>query len=221
MSRSGNAPEITADLLLKAYACGIFPMAENATDDELHWYEPKLRGILPLDGVHVPRRLARTLRNTSLQISADRDFDAVIETCAAAMPGRENTWINGTIRRLYRELFDRGHCHTIEVRDDQGALVGGLYGVALGGAFFGESMFHRVTDASKIALVHLIARLRRGGYRLLDTQFLTEHLRQFGTIEIDKRRYDVLLQQALPGQPDQTTWHMPLSGAEAIGFASM
>jgi leucyl/phenylalanyl-tRNA---protein transferase len=220
MSRSGNSPVITADLLLKAYSCGIFPMAESADDDALHWYEPRLRGIMPLDGFHVPTRLGRTIRNTDFSVSADQDFDAVIAACAEAAPGRENTWINRPIRHLYRQLFDRGFCHTIEVRDGRGALVGGLYGVALGGAFFGESMFHRATDASKIALVHLVARLRRGGYQLLDTQFLTEHLKQFGTIEIDKRRYDDLLRQALSQDPDQRTWHIPLSGAEATTLAS-
>jgi leucyl/phenylalanyl-tRNA---protein transferase len=220
MSRSGNTPVITADLLLKAYSCGIFPMAESAEDNALHWYEPKLRGIMPLDGFHIPKRLGRTIRSTSLTVMVDQDFDAVIAACAECAPGRENTWINRPIRQLYRQLFDRGFCHTVEVRDPEGALVGGLYGVSLGGAFFGESMFHKATDASKIALVHLVARLRRGGYQLLDTQFLTDHLKQFGTIEIDKSRYDSLLRQALPHIPDQTTWHLPMTGAGATDLAT-
>ncbi len=210
--------EITPDLLLQAYRCGIFPMAETAEDPALHWYEPKRRGIIPLDGFHLARSLAKTVRSDNFEVVADRDFDAVIAACAEAAPGRENTWINHTIRTLYRDLFDRQHCHTVEAYSD-GLLVGGLYGVAIGGVFFGESMFHRVTDASKVALVHLVARLKRGGYRLLDAQFVTNHLSTFGAIEIDKSLYHVLLAQALPTDPDQATWTDPLDGDAAVRLA--
>jgi leucyl/phenylalanyl-tRNA--protein transferase len=171
--------EITPQVLLKAYACGIFPMAESAEDNALYWIEPERRGILPLDHVHVPRRLARTIRNGGFEVKVDKSFEAVIEGCAAPRAGRRSTWINGRIRSLYSDLFALGHCHTIEVwRGDE--LVGGLYGVHLGHAFFGESMFSRVRDASKIALVYLIARLKYGGFTLLDTQFVTGHLSRFG-----------------------------------------
>ncbi len=215
MAAQSNAPEITPDLVLQAYSCGIFPMAENADDPELHWYEPRRRGIMPLEAFHIPRSLAKTVRSGRFEVVADHDFDAVMAGCAAAAPGREKTWINGTIRRLYRDLFDRGFCHCIEARRD-GELVGGLYGVAIGGAFFGESMFHRATDASKVALVHLVGRLRRGGYRLLDAQFVTNHLATFGAVEIDRNTYRSLLAQALNGRVDQQTWRDPLSGTEAL-----
>jgi len=188
--------EITPQVLLKAYSCGIFPMAENADDPALYWIEPQQRGILPLDRVHVPRRLERTIRTTPFKVKIDSDFEAVIEGCAAARPGRRSTWINGRIRSLYRDLFQLGHCHTIEVWND-GELVGGLYGVAVGAAFFGESMFSTARDASKIALVHLAARLIQGGFALLDTQFVTDHLRQFGTIEIDRDEFHRRLDLAL------------------------
>ncbi|MGL4240502.1 MAG: leucyl/phenylalanyl-tRNA--protein transferase [Beijerinckiaceae bacterium] len=212
-------PEITPDILLRAYACGIFPMAEGPDDPALHWYEPKRRGILPLNGFHIPRSLAKTVRSGAFEVTADRDFDGVIDRCAAPSPGRENTWINGTIRRLYGELFRRGHCHTIEARLN-GELVGGLYGVSLGRAFFGESMFHLATDASKVALVHLIARLRRGGYRLLDAQFVTQHLERFGAVEIDRALYRTLLAQALQADADAQTWEDELSGPEALRLAA-
>jgi leucyl/phenylalanyl-tRNA--protein transferase len=193
--------EITPEVLLKAYACGIFPMAENADDPALYWIEPDMRGIIPLEGFHLPARLERTVRTTSLSVFVDRDFDAVIDGCAAAAPGRARTWINGRIRKIYRSLFEHGHCHSVEVYDgDQ--LAGGLYGVSLGRAFFGESMFHRARDASKIALVHLVARLRAGGYRLLDTQYVTNHLKTFGAVEVGKRRYHRLLEEAIAGEAD-------------------
>jgi leucyl/phenylalanyl-tRNA---protein transferase len=210
--------EITPDLLLQAYRCGIFPMAESAGDPRLHWYEPKRRGILPLDGFHVSRSLARTVRAEGFEVVADRSFDATIAACAEVTPARDNTWINATIRRLYRALFDIGHCHSIEVYH-AGRLVGGLYGVSIGSAFFGESMFHRETDASKVALVHLVARLKRGGYRLLDTQFVTDHLAQFGAIEVDKALYQKLLAQALMLGSDASTWRTTLSGADAVAMA--
>jgi leucyl/phenylalanyl-tRNA---protein transferase len=190
--------EITPQVLLKAYACGIFPMAESAEDNALYWIEPERRGILPLDRVHVPRRLARTIRNGGFEVKVDKNFEAVIEGCAAPRSGRRSTWINGRIRSLYRELFALGHCHTIEVWQE-GALVGGLYGVHLGRAFFGESMFSRARDASKIALVYLIARLKYGGFTLLDTQFVTGHLARFGAIEVSREEFQRLLEAALGG----------------------
>jgi len=193
-----NSPlfEITPQMLLRAYACGIFPMAESADDPQLYWIEPQARGILPLNAIDVPRRLARTVRQARFDVTFDTDFEGVIDGCAAPRPGRRSTWINSQIRSLYRDLYRQGHCHTLEVRLD-GRLVGGLYGVALGGAFFGESMFSTERDASKVALVHLCARLIHGGFTLLDTQFVTEHLRQFGTIEIDKAEFQDRLQDAV------------------------
>jgi len=202
--------EITPEVLLKAYACGIFPMAESADDPALYWIEPDMRGIIPLEGFHVPARLARTVRSTNWTVHVDRDFDAVIEGCAEPKQDRARTWINARIRRIYRALFEHGHCHTVEVYDGN-ELIGGLYGVSLGRAFFGESMFHRARDASKIALVHLVARLRAGGYRLLDTQYVTDHLRTFGAVEVPKRRYHRLLEEALTGEADFAT--MPLDRA--------
>lgn len=195
-SRDDIMIEITPQVLLKAYSCGIFPMAESAEDPALYWIEPQHRGILPLDSVHVPRRLARTIRTTPFDVRIDTDYDGVISGCAASRPGRRSTWINTRIRALYRELFELGHCHTVEVWNGE-RLVGGLYGVALGGAFFGESMFSYERDASKIALVHLVARLIAGGFTLLDTQFVTDHLRQFGTIEVDRDLFQRRLDQAL------------------------
>jgi leucyl/phenylalanyl-tRNA---protein transferase len=183
-------------MLLRAYALGIFPMAERRDDNEVYWVDPERRGILPLDSFHLPRRLARTVRQDRFDISCDKDFDAVVEACAAPDFGRSETWINGPIRRLTNQLFALGYGHSVECRR-KGELVGGLYGIALGGAFFGESMFSRERDASKVALVHLVMRLRRGGFRLLDTQFITQHLAQFGTIEIGRSEYRRLLADAL------------------------
>lgn len=193
-----NSPlfEITPQMLLRAYACGIFPMAESADDPQLYWIEPQARGVLPLDALTIPKRLARTVRQERFEVGFDRDFEGVIDGCAAPRPGRRSTWINSQIRSLYRDLFRQGHCHTVEVRLD-GRLVGGLYGVALGGAFFGESMFSTERDASKVALVYLCARLVFGGFTLLDTQFVTEHLRQFGAMEIDKDEFQSRLHQAV------------------------
>lgn len=195
-SRDDIMIEITPQVLLKAYSCGIFPMAESADDPALYWIEPQNRGLLPLEAAHVPRRLARTIRTTPLRVRIDTDYEGTISGCAASRPGRRTTWINARIRSLYRELFELGHCHTVEVWDDE-RLVGGLYGVALGGAFFGESMFSFERDASKIALVHLVARLKAGGFTLLDTQFVTEHLRQFGTVEVDRSEFQRRLDRAL------------------------
>ncbi len=193
--------EITPQVLLKAYSCGIFPMAESADDPALYWIEPQSRGVLPLGSIHLSSRMAQTIRNTELAVRIDTDFEGVIEGCAASRPGRRTTWINGRIRALYGELFDAGHCHTVEVwNKDQ--LVGGLYGVALHGAFFGESMFSYERDASKIALIHLAARLIEGGFTLLDTQFVTEHLRQFGAAEVDRTEFHLRLEIALQRDAD-------------------
>jgi len=195
--------EITPEVLLKAYMCGIFPMAESADDPALYWIEPQQRGILPLDCMHVPKRLARTIRQRTFEIRFDTDYEGVIDGCAASRTGRRSTWINARIRGLYRELFARGACHTVESWLD-GQLVGGLYGVNLGSAFFGESMFSFERDASKVALVYLAARLVRGGFTLLDTQFVTDHLRQFGTLEVGRAEFHALLERALKVTGD---WH--------------
>jgi leucyl/phenylalanyl-tRNA--protein transferase len=211
--------EITPQVLLKAYSCGIFPMAESADDPALYWIEPQQRGVLPLDGLHIPRRLLRTVRITPLKVKVDSDYEGVIDGCAAPRAGRMSTWINTRIRALYRELFDLGACHTVEVwRDDK--LVGGLYGVALRGAFFGESMFSTERDASKIALVHLAARLIRGGFTLLDTQFVTEHLRQFGTVELDRAAFQAELERALEHSADFFALPREASGAEVAAIIS-
>ena len=200
-SRDDIAIEITPQVLLKAYSCGIFPMAEAADDPALYWIEPQARGVLPLDTVHVPKRLARTMRQGEFQVRINGDFDAVIAGCGAERPGRTSTWINDKIRRLYRDLHDMGRCHTVETWAG-GRLVGGLYGVTLGGAFFGESMFSTERDASKVALVHLAARLIHGGFCLLDCQFVTEHLRQFGTVEISRAEFHTQLEAALRVEGD-------------------
>ena len=191
---------IPVDLLLKAYASGVFPMAESADDPEVFWVRPEQRGIIPLDAFHVPRSLAKVVRQGRFEIDFDRDFDAVIEGCAEARDKRRSTWINGPIREAYRKLFDIGHCHTVEAWRE-GKLVGGLYGVSLGRAFFGESMFSRETDASKVCLVHLVERLNAHGFALLDTQFTTDHLKRFGAIDVPRRRYDKLLDEAMEGEP--------------------
>jgi leucyl/phenylalanyl-tRNA--protein transferase len=206
MSRaSDRAIEITPEILLKAYAAGIFPMAEDADDPTLFWVEPRERGVIPLEGFHVGRRLARTVRSDLFEIRVDHDFDGVIAGCAAPDFDREKTWISGRIRQIYGELFDAGHCHTVETYLD-GRLVGGLYGVRLGSAFFGESMFHKERDASKVALVHLVARLRRGGFTLLDTQFVTDHLAQFGAVEVPRREYRQRLRAAIERPADFYSW---------------
>ena len=187
---------LTPQLLLRAYALGIFPMAERRDDPEVYWIDPEARGILPFERFHVPRRLKRTVRQKLFEVRCDSDFDAVIGGCAAMGPSRRDTWINEQIYRLNRQLFQLGFAHTVECWRN-GALVGGLYGIGLGGAFFGESMFSRERDASKVALVHLVIRLRQGGFRLLDTQFVTPHLQRFGAIEISRTEYRQLLTQAI------------------------
>lgn len=188
--------EISAEVLLRAYACGIFPMAESADDPNLYWIDPDHRGALPLDAIHLSRRLARTVRQRRFEVRTDTNYPAIIEGCAAPASGRHSTWINTRIRELYGDLFASGHCHTVEVYSD-GALVGGLYGVALKGAFFGESMFSTERDASKVALIYLCARLIKGGFYLLDTQFITDHLASFGAEEIPRSEFHTRLNYAL------------------------
>ncbi len=216
-SRDNAFIEITPEVLLKAYACGIFPMAESADDPSLYWIEPERRGIIPLKGFHVPARLARTVRSDRFEVRVDHDFEAVIDGCAAPQAGRGRTWINRRIRSLYGKLHECGHCHSVEVYEE-GLLAGGLYGVRLGRAFFGESMFHIARDASKVALVHLVARLRAGGFSLLDTQFVTDHLKTFGAREISRRHYHALLEEALTGEADfgALSVDRPVTGAQAL-----
>ncbi|ABD07727.1 leucyl/phenylalanyl-tRNA--protein transferase [Rhodopseudomonas palustris HaA2] len=216
-SRDSAAAEITPEVLLRAYACGIFPMAESVDDPTLFWVEPELRGIIPLGGFRVASRLARTVRSDAFTVTVNRDFKGVIDGCAAPQPGRDDTWINRRIRELYIGLHGIGHCHSVEVWQD-GDLAGGLYGVSLGRAFFGESMFHRARDASKVALVHLVARLLAGGYELLDTQFVTDHLRSFGAIEVPRQRYRSMLDDALQGIAafDALPVDQPVTGAKAL-----
>jgi len=199
--------EVTPDLVLRAYAAGVFPMAESRGSERMYWLDPALRGVLPLDdGFHLPRRLKRTALSARFEVTADRDFAGVIRGCAEPAPGRTDTWINDEIEWLFCELHRRGRAHSVEAWID-GRLVGGLYGVALGGAFFGESMFSRVADASKVALVHLVARLRLCGFVLCDTQFLTAHLARFGAVEIPKAEYRLRLAGALE-RPAR--WHAEL-----------
>ena len=197
--------EITPEVLIKAYMVGIFPMAESADDPSLFWVEPEQRGIIPLDGLHVSRRLARTIRSNKFEIHVDRDFDVVIDACAASAAGRDSTWINNRIRKLYRALFDRRQCHTVEAWRD-GRLVGGLYGVKIGAAFFGESMFHFERDASKVALAHLVARLKVGGFKLLDAQFVTDHLASMGAAEVSRVEYQNLLAKAVASTAQFYCW---------------
>jgi leucyl/phenylalanyl-tRNA--protein transferase len=192
-------PSITSDVLLRAYSIGLFPMAESADDPEIFWVEPELRGILPLDAFHVSRSLQKAMRRRPFEIRFNTCFEAVMAGCAAEAPDRPSTWINATIRSLYTELHHRGHAHSVEAFEGD-ELVGGLYGVSLGAAFFGESMFSRRTNASKICLVHLVEHLRQRGFRLLDTQFTTEHLKTFGTIDVPKDEYLKLLVQAMEGE---------------------
>lgn len=192
---------IPTDILLRAYREGIFPMGENADDPEIFWVRPEIRGILPLDAFHVPKSLAKKIRQGKFDIAFDTDFDAVISGCAQSREVRKTTWINGPIRQAYRELFEIGRCHTVEAWQE-GKLVGGLYGVTLGRAFFGESMFSRARDASKICLAYLVEHLREKNFVLLDIQFVTEHLKQFGAVEVPRRKYEQLLAQALKDQAD-------------------
>jgi leucyl/phenylalanyl-tRNA--protein transferase len=191
-----GTPHLTPEILLRAYAEGLFPMAERRGDPTLYWVSPEKRGIIPLEEFHVPRRLARTVRSGRFTVTADQAFVDVMRACAAPAPGREESWINDEILRLYIALHAGGHAHSVECWEG-GELVGGLYGVRLGAAFFGESMFSRARDASKVALVWLVEALRRGGFTLLDTQFLTTHLAGFGAMEIPRLQYLALLNRAL------------------------
>lgn len=193
---SRRSLEITPELMLRAYRHGLFPMAETRRGSRLYWLDPERRGVLPLDRFHLARRLARTVLRGGFNVTADTDFAATIAGCAAAAPGREDTWINPQIETLFCDLHRMGAAHSVECRRD-GVLVGGLYGVTLGAVFFGESMFSRAPDASKVALVHLVARLRLGGFQLLDTQFVTAHLAQFGAVEMPRDAYKVRLAAAV------------------------
>jgi leucyl/phenylalanyl-tRNA---protein transferase len=205
-----GSTRLTPEILLRAYAEGVFPMAERRDDPTLFWVSPERRGIIPIDTFHVPRRLARTVRSDRFAVTADLAFARAMRACAAPAPDREESWINDEILRLYTALHASGHAHSVECWLD-GELVGGLYGVSLGAAFFGESMFSRARDASKVALVHLVAILKRSGFVLLDTQFLTGHLAQFGTIEIPRDDYLVRLREAIARQ---AYWSAP-SGSGA------
>ncbi len=206
---------VTPEILVEAYRRGLFPMAEDRHDSRLYWIEPEMRGILPLDSVHISRRLARKVRADIFEIRIDLAFPAVIEGCATPAPGRWNTWINDDVIALYTELHRRGIVHSVEAWH-HGRLVGGLYGVAIGAAFFGESMFSRENDASKIALVHLVARLLAGGYRLLDTQFVTKHLSRFGVVEVPRELYRARLADALAHDGDFYSLPGPVSGVTAL-----
>lgn len=200
--------EITPELMLRAYRIGLFPMAESRDARTLYWLDPEQRGVIPLDGFHLSRRLARRMRQAPYRVTANRDFARVITECAAPRPSSPDSWINAEIRALFLALHGQGHAHSVEAWEGE-TLVGGLYGVALGGAFFGESMFSRADDASKIALVHLVARLRLGGFVLLDAQFQTAHLAQFGTEEMPRAEYKKMLAVAVdvpaqfPATPDE------------------
>ena len=189
---------LTPEVLLRAYAVGLFPMAEHRDDPTLYWIDPEKRGILPLENFHIPRRLRRTIRRNVFDVRCDTDFDSVIRACAAPGDSRDESWINDEIIALYTDLHELGRAHCVEAWLG-GKLVGGLYGVALGAAFFGESMFSTERDASKVALVHLVGRLRKGGFKLLDTQFVTEHLTQFGVVELPRSGFRQMLSTALDG----------------------
>ncbi|MCB8839849.1 leucyl/phenylalanyl-tRNA--protein transferase [Aurantimonas sp. VKM B-3413] len=213
MARGRQRFEITPAVLLKAYACGIFPMAEAVDDLRIFWVDPTERGVLPLDALHMPRSLRKAIRRQPYDIRVDTAFAAVVDGCAEPAPGRQQTWINAQIRSLYLSLFREGFAHSVEAWEGD-RLVGGLYGVSLGAAFFGESMFSRRTDASKIALAFLCERLMRGGYQLLDTQFLTSHLARFGAIEIHRDEYQALLAEAV--EADATFYPSGAGTSESV-----
>ena len=211
--------DLTVEDLLTWYEQGVFPMADAREDEQVYLIDPSERGVIPLGGFHVPKRLARTVRHDPYQIRVDTAFEQVVGLCAAAAPDRPDTWINRPIQRLYKELFMRGHAHSVECWQD-GELVGGLYGVAHGAAFFGESMFSRARDASKIALVHLVARLAVGRFALLDTQFLTEHLSQFGAVDIPRADYKRRLNKALEREADFYRFPAYADGEAALAAIS-
>ncbi len=206
--------KLTPEILLRAYAVGMFPMAERRDDPTLFWIDPEKRGILPLDGFHVSRRLRRTVRSGRYEVRCNTAFGDVVRACAAPGPNRKDTWINDEILSLYGDLHALGRAHCVETWLD-GELLGGLYGVSLGAAFFGESMFSLARDASKVALVHLVARLVKGGYKLLDTQFVTDHLTQFGVVELPRAGYRELLSEALD---DTATFEPELPQPELDAF---
>lgn len=225
-----HKPVLDPELLLRAYAAGLFPMADSRTAPDVFWVEPKRRGVLPLAAFHLPRSLAKTLRHERYLHTTDLAFEMVVRNCAAAAPGREESWINAPILAACVQLFRAGHAHSIEVWDRDGRLAGGLYGVVLGAAFFGESMFSRQTDSSKAALAHLVARLRCGGFQLLDTQFRTAHLARFGGTEIRRADYARRLTEAIrqpadwwrlggvpPAHPDDQPSHQ--AAAQSAVFA--
>ena len=221
MSRRKILP-ISPHLLLRAYSIGLFPMAENAEDDELFWVDPDPRAIFPLHSFKPSRSLAKIIKSDRFEIRIDTDFQAVMTACAAPALGREKTWINKDILRLYCELHEMGYAHSVECWRN-GALVGGLYGVRLRGAFFGESMFHHERDASKVALAHLIARLKAGGFDLLDTQFITQHLASLGAIEIPRETYLLKLESALTRQANFYVWPKDhgVRGAETLAVLAL
>lgn len=197
--------ELTPELVIRAYCAGIFPMAEDAEDEDVFWVSPEMRGIMPLEGFHASASLRKAMRKSGFILRVDHDWEGVITACATEGKDRGSTWINGTIRAVYGQLFRRGVAHTVEVWDGD-ALVGGLYGLAIGAAFFGESMFHRRSNASKMAMAHLVERLRAGGFVLLDTQFLTPHLQSLGGIEIPRAQYEERLAAALQLRGDWHAW---------------
>ena len=221
MARNRQTPEITPQLLLRAYSIGMFPMSESADDPNIFWVDPDQRGIFPLDQINISRSLAKKLRSERFSVRVDHDFEAVIDCCAQTAKGRNDTWINVRIRQLYHALFIMGFVHTVEVYDQEGALAGGLYGVQLGGAFFGESMFHRQTDASKVALIHLVARMRYAGFTLLDTQFVTPHLETLGALEVSRDDYHSMLDKAIGLRCKFDAWPagQAMSGERAIELA--
>jgi leucyl/phenylalanyl-tRNA---protein transferase len=190
---------ITPEILLRAYAAGMFPMAESADDPEVFWVQPRIRGIIPLDDFHISKSLAKKIRHKPFDITVNKAFDTVMERCAEPTDDRPTTWINPLILTLYKELHRMGYTHSVEAWEGE-ELVGGLYGVSLGSAFFGESMFSRQTDASKICLVHLVERLRARKFTLLDTQFTTDHLKTFGAIDIPRKEYEKLLEKAMQSE---------------------
>jgi leucyl/phenylalanyl-tRNA--protein transferase len=212
----GTADEITPDILLRAYAMGIFPMSDGRDDPDIHWVDPRRRGVLPLDGLHISRSLAKCIRSGRFRITTDTAFDAVVEACA----DRGETWISRRIQQLYLQLHNLGYAHSVEVWEGN-ALVGGVYGVTQGSAFFGESMFSRATDASKVALAHAVHRLLAGGFQLFDTQFLTTHLASLGGKEIPRADYHRLLNSALQGTAEfDPVGYSPSAGAVASAGAA-
>ena len=209
---------ITPQVLLKAYSAGIFPMAESANDPALYWIEPDERGVIPLDKFHISASLRKVVRKQMFEIRVDTAFEDVIRSCAEKTTDRDVTWINHRILKLYNQLHKMGCCHSVETWQN-GRLVGGLYGVRIGAVFFGESMFSRADNASKVALVHLVARLNGGGFKLLDAQFLNSHLAQFGTYTIPKNEYRPILDEALDGNGDFSAFKLDSDAEAVLGWA--